>query len=168
MQTIEYHTIDKSDWGDGPWQSEPDKRQWMTSAGLPAIVNRNPSLGGWCGYVAVPKGHPAYDCDSDTLDVSVHGGLTFGPSPCSLGDEATSICHKPDDGESDDVRWFGFDCLHAFDLMPGSASIMRKVHATIPPSHIEREYEMREVYRDLAYVTAECEKLAEQLKAMSV
>ena len=34
MQTIEYKTLDKSKWGDGPWQDEPDKKQWLDNGGL--------------------------------------------------------------------------------------------------------------------------------------
>lgn len=36
METLEYRTKDKSTWGDGPWQQEPDKKQWQDAAtGLP-------------------------------------------------------------------------------------------------------------------------------------
>jgi hypothetical protein len=38
MDTIEYRTIDKSQWGPGPWQDEPDKKQWQDEAtGLPCL-----------------------------------------------------------------------------------------------------------------------------------
>ncbi len=29
METKEWRFIDKSKWGEGPWQSEPDKMQWL-------------------------------------------------------------------------------------------------------------------------------------------
>lgn len=32
----------------------------------------------WCGYVMIPKGHKYFEKDYDEIDVSVHGGLTFG------------------------------------------------------------------------------------------
>lgn len=39
MQTIEYTTIDKSSWGNEPWQNEPDKKQWQDKATLlPCLV----------------------------------------------------------------------------------------------------------------------------------
>lgn len=103
METIQYHTLDKSDWGKGPWQDEPDKVQWQDNAtGIPCLAVRN-SLGNWCGYVGVSKGHKLYEveysscfqpenhkgedpdayishyeykCTPESL-LDVHGGLTF-------------------------------------------------------------------------------------------
>lgn len=58
MQAIEYRTIDKSSWGRGTWQDEPDKRQWQDEAtGLPCLIVRSP-LGHLCGYVGVSASHP--------------------------------------------------------------------------------------------------------------
>lgn len=58
MQTREYRTIDKTAWGDGPWQDEPDKKQWRDEAtGLPCLAVRGPG-GHWCGYVGVGPSHP--------------------------------------------------------------------------------------------------------------
>jgi hypothetical protein len=94
MKTIEYRHRDKSDWGEGPWQDEPDKRQWQDEAtGLPCLVVRNRG-GALCGYVGVPAGHPCFEVDYDDVygtynedytertsgplpDLEVHGGLTF-------------------------------------------------------------------------------------------
>lgn len=60
MQTIEYRFRDKSSWGDGPWQSEPDKKQWRDEAtGLPCLIVRGPS-GALCGYVGIAEGHPYF------------------------------------------------------------------------------------------------------------
>lgn len=66
MERIEYrNVIDKSQWGDGPWQSEPDKIQWQDEAtGLPCLIVRGP-VGALCGYVGVPKTHPAYGLHYD-------------------------------------------------------------------------------------------------------
>jgi hypothetical protein len=72
MRTIEYRfVVDKSEWGDGPWQSEPDKKQWQDEAtGLPCMILRGPS-GSWCGYVGVHPYHPAanlhYDGEPDPV-----------------------------------------------------------------------------------------------------
>lgn len=49
-------TIDKSKWGKGPWQKEPDRMEWEHK-GLPCLIVRGP-VGAWCGYVAVPPSHP--------------------------------------------------------------------------------------------------------------
>lgn len=91
METIEYRTVDKSDWADGPWKNEPDKRQWQDpETGLPCLIVRGPA-GALCGYVGVPKGHPWHGMGysgngewgsperekSPEAVVDVHGGLTF-------------------------------------------------------------------------------------------
>lgn len=101
MEAIEYRTVDKSEWGPGEWQDEPDKVQWKDEAtGLPCLIVRNWS-GALCGYAGVSEGHPLFakdysatlphECDgscsaeydyhrydaSPAGMVSVHGGLTF-------------------------------------------------------------------------------------------
>ncbi len=163
MERIEYRTKDKSGWGDGPWQNEPDKVQWQDeTTGFPCLMVR--PHGSWCGYVGVPPTHPVYGKSYDDVDVSVHGGLTFA-NRCMDGPEDHVVCHKVSEGESDDVWWLGFDTAHAGDLDPAHAFFMR----TLPPLGIEtpRHYGPRyDVYRDQAYVQAEVENLARQLKDM--
>lgn len=39
--------IDKSAWGPGPWQDEPDRVEWE-HAGLPCLMVRSRDLGQWC------------------------------------------------------------------------------------------------------------------------
>lgn len=52
--------IDKSQWDEGPWKSEPDKVQWIDDkTGLYCMIIRGP-VGALCGYVGVPEGHPFY------------------------------------------------------------------------------------------------------------
>jgi len=152
MKTIEYRMQDKSRFGPGPWADEPDKRQWPDrETGLPCLIVRGP-LGALCGYVGVTESHPWFrrDYDDSTVDISVHGGLTFA-APCSPdGDEGRSICHVPDPGEPDHMWWFGFDCCHINDLVPGARS-------QYPGSD--------DVYRDLDFVAGQCANLARQLVA---
>lgn len=164
MQTLEYHFRDKAGWGAGPWHSEPDKRQWADEAtGLPCLIVRGPH-GALCGYVGVPESHPwfglsysHYDggapqqCDayegSPENVITVHGGLTFSDF-CADGEPEHGICHRPDEGEPDRVWWFGFDCAHSGDYSP----------------KYDREFGWAgDVYRDQAYVEAECASLAQQL-----
>jgi hypothetical protein len=167
MQTIEYRTIDKSGWGDGPWKDEPDKKQWEHKpTRLPCLIVRGPA-GALCGYVGVPKRHPAYGIDYDHVDVDVHGGLTFA-GPCQSGAEEHGICHKVEPGESDDIWWLGFDCNHAGDWAP-----MMYAHASSDylkhcgpgaPTGWGRVVE----YRDFTYVENEVSRLAEQLASKTV
>lgn len=142
---------EKSTWGDGPWQSEPDHHEWRFR-GMPCIIERN-QLGAWCGYVAVPPGHPWHGVDYDNVGAQVHGGLTYA-EPCQ-----GSVCHVPLPGEADGVWWLGFDCSHWDDLQPA----MRAHRDTIakfglPPLSMGE----RGTYRDQAWVMRETESLAEQ------
>lgn len=164
MQTIEYRTVDKSAWGNGPWQDEPDKVQWQDEAtGLPCLIVRGP-IGAWCGYVGVAESHPwfgiAYsgrldrveteesDWDAPTpeSEIDVHWGLTFSDHCQEGADESSGICHKPAQGEPDHVWWFGFDCAHCDDFAPGMHGSWRGGE-----------------YRTIDYVKRQVGRLAEQL-----
>lgn len=141
MQT-ETKSIDKSGWGPGPWQDEPDRVEFE-HLGFPCLMVRQKSHGGWCGYVAVPPGHPWHGAGYD-LDVEIHGGITYGEK-C-----AGEICHVPKPGEPDDVWWLGFDCAHAWDFSPARDRTWPRFGD--------------EVYRTAAYVRGQCARLAEQAK----
>jgi hypothetical protein len=157
MQTIQYDYINKSTWGDGPWQTEPDKVQFQDEAtGLPCLLVRAPVTGGWCGYVGVAKGHPAFKkhYDKVKLPVGVHGGLTFSGF-CAENDKEHGICHVPDPGEPDHVWWLGFDHAHAGDLTPAIMALLKSYGGGGM-----REWE---TYRDLAYAKDQCALLALQL-----
>lgn len=56
-------TLNKRDWplraSLSPWLNEPDKVQFMSSAGYPCLIVRS-HHGAFCGYVAVPSTHPAF------------------------------------------------------------------------------------------------------------
>jgi hypothetical protein len=142
--STETQEVDRSGWPAGPWDDEPDRVEFE-HAGLPCLLNRGGG-GAWCGYAAVPPGHPLHGQDYEVPDISVHGGLTYA------GECHGAICHVPKPGEPDDVWWFGFDCAHAFDLTPSKLPYA-------PPI-------FDEVYRDVAYVRRETERLAEQLAAV--
>lgn len=147
METKEYKFIDKTTWPEGPWKDEPDKVQWEDHAtGLPCIAKRN-EFGAWCGYVGVTDNHDYFHMGfDDDLGLDVHGGLTYA-DVCQSGDPEHGICHIPGPGEPDLVWWFGFDCAHSQDFVPGMG---------IPFGQ----------YRDLEYVKQQCTKLAQQLAAV--
>jgi len=52
-----------------------------------------------CGYVGIPKWHKLYKKESDDLNISCHGGITF-----------TGFL-----GENKDLWFIAFDCGHAGD-----------------------------------------------------
>jgi len=68
MKVIEYRIYDKTEWSDGPWKQEPDKRQWPDpTTGYPCLALRNWHSGSFCGYVGVPPDHPAYGLHYDGI-----------------------------------------------------------------------------------------------------
>lgn len=151
VETREWTYQDRAKWPSGPWDSEPDKRQWTDpTTGLPCLIVRNHS-GGLCGYVGVPPNHPHYGADYDDVPAEVHGGLTFAGS-CQEGKREEGICHVVAPGQPDDVWWLGFDCVHYMDTAPVLLAYGCMSDGT---------------YRDVAYVTAECERLATFLAEVS-
>lgn len=136
------------DWREikGGWNNELD-RLLFESHGFPCLARRNVHLGNWCGYVGVPKNHPAYGKSYSEIDVDVHGGLTYA-NRCD-GDPVNGVCHKAKEGEPDDLYWLGFDCAHFGDITPVSLLF------GIPSYDIH--------YWTLEEVKQECINLAEQL-----
>jgi hypothetical protein len=161
-------SIDKSTWGPGAWQDEPDRVDFM-HAGFACFALRHEENGHWCGYVGVPREHPFYGKEHGEVssDLDGHRGVNYS-APCDGG----RICHVPEPGMPDDVWWFGFDCGHAFDLSPGIAARMRELHANMSAAGhpradaFDRKHDFMEVYRALPYVRREIERLAEQLAAL--
>lgn len=153
MSDAEEPTFDKSSWGPGPWQDEPDR--WEGEhLGFPLLALRGRG-GNWCGYAAVPPGHPWHGIKSlwaeGSPDIDVHGGITYSGA-CS-----GRICHVPKPGEPDNVFWLGFDCHHAGDIAPGDEAFFRSRGLPSLEGYGDR-------YRTLAYVQDECRRLAEQAK----
>jgi hypothetical protein len=159
MKTIEYRTIDKTEWDRGPWDDEPDKVQWQDhDTGLPCLAVRHRLNGHWCGYVGVAEGHPCFGSNGEDAYLEVHGGITFGAMCDPSEPTATGVCHIAAPGEPDHVWWLGFDCAHAFDLQPRMHELLRDIwtRARLP----------NETYKTLRYVRDECRELAQQLKAL--
>lgn len=154
----EWSFYDKSTWGEGIWQREPDKVQWVDEAtGLDCLLHRN-HMGAWCGYVGVAEGNPHFMKPYADVDANVHGGLTFADF-CQPHDDATGegICHVAYEGRPERVWWLGFDCGHAFDLAPGMRAQLRELGHT-------SMHRVREVYRDIYFATSEVTQLAQQLQ----
>lgn len=145
-KTIPPLNYNRSKWGSGPWDGEPDRIEFETQ-GFTCLMVRN-LMGVWCGYVAVPPDHPAYQCDFDDLDIDVHGGLTFA-GPCR-----GQICRAPKPGQPEDVWWLGFDCAHGGDVIPSS----NEYHFPAFPG---------DTYKAVPFVRREIERLAVQLKLMT-
>lgn len=139
-----------------PWLNEPDNLEFEAH-GFPCHIKRhnhrperNPKdwLGHFCAYVGIPKSHPYYGKSYDDMELEVHGGITYAK----------------EDPEKE-IHWIGFDCAHFGDLIPG---IFEHRQSGGFLHDIASEYgDAGEVYRDINYVKAECEKLAEQLRKLA-
>lgn len=127
---------DKSGWRDGPWKDEIDEKIWYYGGAYRCKIIRHPEFGSLCGYVGVPVTHPLYGKSDDTVDLIVHGGVTFSG--------------RMDDDEYD-LWYFGFDCAHVNDDW------------MVMPSPIRSFYISGE-YRTIAYVESQCNALADQLE----
>jgi len=117
-----------------PWEYEPDLYEW-TYRGVDCIARRNMQTGSWCGYVDVPYGTLVDEFIDQAIEV--HGGITYNEY----------IADK-------DAQRIGFDCTHAGDKMPK----MFNAETAMAKKLVEDE-----VYRDLAFVIAECESMVDQI-----
>lgn len=105
-------------------------------------------------------------CQTPESIINVHGGLTYSDSCQGV------ICHQHKEGREGDVWWFGFDHGHYVDLSPemetslaGRISRLDDKDVTYDPiTGVKHEFGMDIVYRDMFYVIAEVESLAQQLK----
>lgn len=81
-------------------------KDWITAAGFRAVVvlvfHDLPSH--FCGYVAVPKDHPACVNAELEQELEVHGGITFS----ELNPEYPVSTLEP-------TYWLGYDCAHSGD-----------------------------------------------------
>lgn len=87
--------------------------------------------------------------------IDVHGGLTHSGSSNKY-----LFRTQPAPGEPEKIWWFGFDCSHSGDLSPRMDVITKMIS---PELH---RWHNNDVYRDMAYVKAEVQTLAEQLLAV--
>lgn len=162
----------------GPWLGEADKVAWVDEAsGLECIMMREHPEGFLRGFVGVPSTHPLFGWDHDavpaSLGIEVHGGLTYscicddGPNPKRrLIKELRRICHvvvgevplqhATDHRAAGGQWWFGFDCNHVYDVVPGEL----RDRQSSGGGGIEARY------RDDGYVVREIRNLAAQLAAI--
>lgn len=157
-----------------------DKVAWRDAAtGYECIILRETGGGYLRGFVGVEPGHPLYGFEHDAvpaeLGIEVHGGLTYsavcqdGPSPQRrLIYEVRRICHVPAGyvpvvnatdhrPAHDQAWWFGFDCNHVYDVVPGDRRDRDRFLGA----------ETGAVLRDEGYVYDQVVHLAAQLRAIA-
>lgn len=191
MEEKSWTGVDKSDWGEGPWHTEPDKLQWEDEqTGLPCLIVRSVFSGSLCGYVGVSPEHPFFgiglrdcvkrsclgeDCPAtpERLIHGIHGSLTWASLsdlPVAEGSsdtpvpEFSSLACEPAPGEEHEVWWFGFDCGHGFDVCPAMEARLQREVGDVPflADLLSRRHEYQ-TYRTIDFVKSHCRRLALQL-----
>lgn len=172
MKISDDPSIDKLAWTAGPWVGEPDRVEWVDEVtDLPCLILRSP-LGSLCGYVGVDSEHPLHGmsyCDkierlSEDVELHEHVGpidlfletVNFQEGRISIAIALKVHGSVSFSGSRDgfDEWFFGFDCGHFGDVSPAMLTFMPSMRG-------------HGVYRDLAYVQAECRSLAEQLHRLA-
>lgn len=165
-------------YGEGPWESEPDRVAWIDQATCyPCLILRQPD-GTLAGFVAVGPDHPLWCFERDaipaSLGIKVHAGIDYAAICREDDPPSVRICHARDDAARRNVTttpgiadidgdgahshaawWFGFNCNKTSDFLPRGYALNDE----------DREDGPRE-YRDIAYVADQTVSLARQLKAL--
>lgn len=116
------------------WDTEPNYLRWYDAAtGLRCAIVRVPRMGHLCGYVKLPHGVKISAGKAGRM--AVHGGVTFN---------GKHRYYRLSRG-----RWVGFDCAHAFDV--------------VPMFHERWAQTQGAAYRDIEFVKQQCTMLAEQI-----
>lgn len=134
-----------------PWENEPDRLEWR-HRGVPCLIKRS-HMGILCGYVGLPVARAEDKELISRVEEHAHGGITYGPEACDE-DDPEGICHVPLPGEPE-VRWVGFDCGHAYDVIPYLYERDRYRERPSPAPRVK--------YRDIAYVRQCCEQMADEV-----
>lgn len=180
MQVIEERNIDRAGWESGPWDSEPDKKQWLDEAsGLACLIVRNQNGGNLCGYVGVPKTHPLHG-------KSYHERVTCPADPNAVANTSEAKPWMAWLGESLRGEDDGTIALDALVDVHGGLTYAdecqgRICHVTEDGDHVwwfgfdcAHGGDLRPTdkygfngpdsrYRDVSYVEGQCRRLAEQL-----
>jgi hypothetical protein len=154
------YRVDRTGWAPGEWDAEPDRAQW-THAGFACLIVRHPRFGSLCGYVGIDRAHPYYEKPFEECEVEAHGGLSYGDT-C-----AGAICHAPEPGMPEDVYWLGFDAAHSWDICPGLDAREAALGVATWQPPVPSRASGGHAYRNWAYMRAEVERLAEQLRALA-
>jgi hypothetical protein len=153
--------VDRTSWPKGAWDAEPDRLDWKTEAGYSAIALRH-WLGNWCGYVGAPVGHPAWKSKG-----SFRANRTAEDREITYAEECNAEIQIPGD---EVLLWFGFGCSEIGDAHPrfeeGGWFVWDGQVCYWGPRVGREAGAVCGVYRDLAYVRAECEKIARELAEM--
>lgn len=153
IKTNFYTTEEKKEWfGDGEWINEPDlvefkyKEYDCTILRTCMVESNGSKFGGYlCGYVKIPENNKFYNKNYSSMNIDVHGGLTFAEF-------------------KGDGYWIGIDCAHSFDLVPSSEKFkqsnedMIELRKQFPDSRI-----WENTYKNISFVEAELKSIVDQI-----
>ena len=104
--------VDRTGWDHGPWDREPDAEFWR-EGDYYGFALRNPERGTWCGYAAVPPGHPQWGASADATGLQ-------GPREYTFAGRASDLPEHFNLGQGAEGYWaFGFHCAYGHDDWPG-------------------------------------------------
>lgn len=113
----------------------------------PCVIKKTQSLGVLCGYVEIPKNHPAFNKDYSELQIDCHGGLTFSGKLYDLKDNPIVL---------NSGWWIGFDCGHfSNDYIPFMQFLLNRYDKISIKN-----------YKNADFVKNELKNICAQLKAM--
>lgn len=177
-----------------PWETEPDSIDFEAE-GLRCAMRRSRNSS-WCGYVGIGPEHPLFGLPTnhplklprawferrrgfegagmmDIFMFAIGGKELLEACPISLAFQVHGGVNWAQDsvpGQPPDGRWwFGFDCAHAGDYVPGVQDDLAQMVELMPPETREvmsRIINRESVYRDQQYVVSECQSLAAQASAI--
>jgi hypothetical protein len=144
---------DKKNWGNGPWQNEPDREEFEYR-NYRCSIKRHP-LGHLCGYVTIGAEEVKLLDEDDREDFQVHGGITYNK-----------------ENKEDGTVTIGFDCAHSSDILPSINSCNRNLD--IICYHFPDLYyllkikeafllEFKPTYKNIEFVRNELHKLVDQI-----
>jgi hypothetical protein len=142
--------IDKTFWGKGPWQYEPDYLAYVCD-GYDCLIMRT-AVGCLTGYIAIPADHPWYDLEPDEVPVRVHGGLEWK----QVGNDHWRRTSR------EDVVWFGFSCSHIGDYFPVDGMIYEKEAIPVDDSS---PFFTKRSYKTIEYVKSHIEVFCHDAQA---
>jgi len=99
-----------------------------------------------CGYVLLHKEHPCFGKDYDDIDITCHGGLTYGV-------KISEISYK-----------IGFDCGHCCDYVPTIEKLKKDfgVMSKIPEP-LKNSLLFNTTYKNMNFCIQECKSMVDQL-----
>jgi hypothetical protein len=125
---------------------KPEERteSWVDAAtGLQCVGVKHPSMGHWCGYVAIPKTHKWFGLHYNKC-MEGCGESWCGHTPECVIDVHGGITYSSID-ENDELFWYGFDCAHLHDHVPGMT------------------FSNGGTFKDLNFIKDQCANMARQL-----